>query len=144
MLNELDRPCITAFITSISSQILVGIRITLRLMKPCSDSTVAGLAVRYGRSCVERNCPIQPETTRSKVLASSFFAELRERHDVDDVMFLVDGDKALNYACHRHGLDFRDEHDGNRNSAERIFREIKHRTSSFSNIFRDTRAETAN
>ncbi len=83
------------------------------------------------------------EPTRTKVIASSFFAELREKHDVDDAVFLVDGDKALNYACQRHDLDFRYERHGNRNSVERVFREVKRRTSSFSNCFSNADAETA-
>ncbi|WP_081630550.1 IS6 family transposase [Natronorubrum tibetense] len=85
----------------------------------------------------------QLEPTRTKVIASSFIAELREKHDVDDAVFLVDGDKALNYACQRHDLDFRYERHGNRNSVERVFREIKRRTSSFSNCFSHAHAETA-
>ena len=83
------------------------------------------------------------EPTRTKVIASSFFAELREKHDVDDAVFLVDGDKALNYACQRHDLDFRYERHGNRNSVGRVFREVKRRTSSFSNCFSNADAETA-
>ncbi|ELY68459.1 hypothetical protein C489_07150 [Natrinema versiforme JCM 10478] len=85
----------------------------------------------------------QLEPTRTKVIASSFIAELREKHNVDDAVFLVDGDKALNYACQRHDLDFRYERHGNRNSVERVFREIKRRTSSFSNSFSNAYAETA-
>ncbi|WP_394743428.1 IS6 family transposase [Natronococcus roseus] len=85
----------------------------------------------------------QLEPTRTKVIASSFIAELREKHDVDDAVFLVDGDKALNYACQRHDLDFRYERHGNRNSVERVFREVKRRTSSFSNCFSNAYAETA-
>ncbi|MCU4744234.1 IS6 family transposase [Natronoglomus mannanivorans] len=85
----------------------------------------------------------QLEPTITKVIASSFIAELREKHDVDDAVFLVDGDKALNYACQRHDLDFRYERHGNRNSVERVFREVKRRTSSFSNCFSNAYAETA-
>ena len=83
------------------------------------------------------------EPTRNKVIASTFFQELREKHDVDDAVFLIDGDQSLNYACQRHGLDFRYERHGNRNSVERVFREVKRRTSSFSNCFSHARAETA-
>ena len=83
------------------------------------------------------------EPTRNKVIARTFFQELREKHDVDDAVFLVDGDKVLNYACQRHDLDFRYERHGNRNSVERVFREVKRRTSSFSNCFSHARAETA-
>ena len=31
------------------------------------------------------------ETTRNNVIADQFFAELRDKHDVDDAIFLVDG-----------------------------------------------------
>jgi Transposase and inactivated derivatives len=82
------------------------------------------------------------EPTRANVLAHAFFRELREKHDVDDAVFLVDGAKPLNDACRRHGLDFRYERHGNRNSVERIFREVKRRTSLFSNCFSNADAET--
>jgi transposase-like protein len=84
------------------------------------------------------------EPTRTNVIAYSFFRELREKHDVDDAVFLVDGAKPLNDACRRHGLDFRYERHGNRNSVERVFREVKRRTTSFSNCFSNAEAETAN
>ncbi|WP_257628158.1 IS6 family transposase [Haloplanus salinarum] len=84
------------------------------------------------------------EPTRTNVIAYSFFRELREKHDVDDAVFLVDGAKPLNDACRRHGLDFRYERHGNRNSVERVFREVKCRTTSFSNCFSNAEAETAN
>jgi putative transposase len=84
------------------------------------------------------------EPTRTNVIAYSFFRELREKHDVDDAVFLVDGATPLNDACRRHGLDFRYERHGNRNSVERVFREIKRRTTSFSNCFSNAEAETAN
>jgi putative transposase len=83
------------------------------------------------------------EPTRTNVLAHSFFGELREKHDVDDAVFLVDGATPLKDACNRHGLRFRYEKHGNRNSVERVFREIKRRTSSFSNCFSNAEAETA-
>jgi putative transposase len=50
-------------------------------------------------------------------------------------VFLVDGAAPLKDACQRHGLDFRYEKHGNRNSVERIIREVNRRTSSFSNMF---------
>jgi transposase-like protein len=83
------------------------------------------------------------EPTRTNVIAHAFFRELREKHDVDDAVFLVDGAVPLKDACQRHGLDFRYERHGNRNSAERVFREVKRRTSSFSNCFSHANAETA-
>jgi len=84
---------------------------------------------------------LRPTTT--KVLAHSFLAELNEKHDVDDAVFLVDGSQSLQAACHRHGFDFRYEKHGNRNAVERVFREIKRRTICFSNCFSNAEAETA-
>ncbi len=83
------------------------------------------------------------EPTRMNALAKIFLGELREEHDVDDAVFLVNGATPLKEVCHRHGLDFRYEHRGNRNSVERIFREVKQRTSSFSNCFHYVDPETA-
>ena len=73
----------------------------------------------------------QLEPTTNSVLAQQFFAELREKHDVDDALFLIDGSHSLKDACSRHGLDLRVERHGDRNSVERVFREVKRRTSSF-------------
>ncbi|MFQ3319610.1 MAG: putative transposase [Natronomonas sp.] len=83
------------------------------------------------------------ESTRTNVLAHAFIAELREKHDVENAVFLVDGAAPLKDACHRHGLDFRYEKHGNRNSVERVFREIKRRTTNFSNCFSNAEAKTA-
>ena len=85
----------------------------------------------------------QLEPTTTTVLAQSFLATLREKHDVDNAVFLVDGASSLQTACSRHGLDFRYEKRGNRNSVERVFREVKRRTSSFSNSFSHAEPETA-
>jgi transposase-like protein len=83
------------------------------------------------------------EPVRTKVFAHAFLAELREKHNVDDAQFLVDDAAPLKDACSRHGLDFRYERHGNRNSVQRVFREVKRRTSSFSNCFSHTERETA-
>jgi transposase-like protein len=83
------------------------------------------------------------EPTTNKVIAHAFFTELREKHDVNDAVFLIDGSLSLKDACSRYGLDFRYERHGNRNSVERVFREVKRRTSSFSNCFSNAEAETA-
>ena len=83
------------------------------------------------------------EPTTNKGIAHAFFTELREKHDVDDAVILIDGSHSLKGACRRHGLDFRYEKHGNRNSVERIFREIKRRTDSFSNCFSNAEADTA-
>jgi transposase-like protein len=83
------------------------------------------------------------EPTRTNAIANNFFRTLREKHDVDDTVFLIDGEPQLKDACTRQNLDFRCERHGNRNSAERVFREVKRRTSSFSNTFSNAYAETA-
>jgi len=82
-------------------------------------------------------------TTYTTALTEIFLRELREKHDVDDAVFLVDDADWLKTALQRHGLDFRYELHGNRNSVERVFREVKRRTSSFSNCFSHVEPETA-
>jgi transposase-like protein len=86
----------------------------------------------------------QFEPKTNNLLAQQFLAELREKHDVDDALFLIDGSHSLKDACSRHRLDLRVERHGARNSIERVFLEVKRRTSSFSNCFNNTEAETAN
>ncbi|PSP64458.1 IS6 family transposase [Halobacteriales archaeon QH_8_67_27] len=83
------------------------------------------------------------ETTRTNALAEVFVGELREKHAVDDTVFLVDGATPLKEACRRYGLDFRYERHGNRNSVERVVREVKRRTDSFSNCFSHADPATA-
>ena len=63
------------------------------------------------------------EPARTNVIAFGFFADLREK-DVDGAVSLVDSATPLNDACRRHGLDFRYERYGNRNSVEYIFHEV--------------------
>ena len=77
------------------------------------------------------------------MMAHAFVAELREKHDIEDAVFLIDGSHSVNAACARHGLDFRYERHGNWNSAERVFRKVKRRTSSFSNCFSNAGKDTA-
>jgi transposase-like protein len=76
-------------------------------------------------------------------LAWLFFRELRQKHDVENAVFLVDDSDSLQYGCRRHRLDFRYEPNGNRNSIERVFREVKRRTDTFSNVFSHAHATTA-
>ena len=73
----------------------------------------------------------QLEPTRTNVIAHSFFHESREKHDVDDAVFLVGRATPLYEACRRHGLDLRYERHGNRNSVERILRDIRRRNTRF-------------
>ena len=83
------------------------------------------------------------EPTTNKVIAHRFFAELREKHDVDGAVFLIDDSHSLKDACRRHSLDFRYERHGNRNSVEHVFRGVKRRTTSFSTCFSNAEADTA-
>ncbi|MDB2275353.1 IS6 family transposase [Halorubrum ezzemoulense] len=85
----------------------------------------------------------QLEPTTNNALADRFFADLRDKHDIDDATVLVDGSASLQRACRKHDLNFRYERHGNRNSVERVFREIKRRTIYFSNCFSNAEAETA-
>ena len=80
---------------------------------------------------------------RTQAAAELFLAQLQDRHDVDDATFLVDGEQPLQEACQRRGLRFRSKKHGKRNSAERVFREVKRRTSSFSNSFSHADGTTA-
>ena len=82
-------------------------------------------------------------TTTTTALTERFLQELREKHDVDGAVFLVDGAKHLQAALQRVGLRFQYQRRGNRNSVERVFREVKRRTSSFSNCFSHVDPETA-
>jgi transposase-like protein len=81
--------------------------------------------------------------TRTQALTEMFLAELKEKHLVDDALFLVDGAPWLQAACHRHGLRFQHVSHGNRNAVERVFKELKRRTESFANHFRHADSATA-
>jgi transposase-like protein len=83
------------------------------------------------------------EPTTNTVIAQAFLAEIDEKHDVSEAVFLVDGSRSLQAACRRGGYDFRYEKHGNRNAVERVFREIKRRTLCFSNCFSNAKAKTA-
>jgi len=81
--------------------------------------------------------------TLTTQLTLRFLRELREKQQVEQATFLVDRARHLQAALARLGLRFQYERHGNRNSAERVFREVKRRTSSFSNAFRNAEIETA-
>jgi transposase-like protein len=57
--------------------------------------------------------------TRTTALTEQFLAELTEKHDADDAVFLVDGAPWLKAACHDLGLRFRWVTHGNRKAVER-------------------------
>jgi len=81
-------------------------------------------------------------STRNKAITEIFLSELREKYLVEDALFLGDSAPWLQAALHRHGLDYRYEKHGNRNTVERVFRERKRRTSQFSNCFSHAEADT--
>ena len=81
--------------------------------------------------------------TTTTALTEIFLRELRQKHDIESAVFLVDGAKHLQTALSRAGLRFQICRHGNRNAVERIFRELKRRTSSFSNCFSHVEPETA-
>jgi len=81
-------------------------------------------------------------STTTTALTEIFLRELRQKHDVESATFLVDAALHLKAALRRSGLRFRIDRHGNRNAIERIFREVKRRTSSFSNCFSHVEPET--
>jgi putative transposase len=82
-------------------------------------------------------------TTTTTALTERFLQELQQNPDVDDAVFLVDGANHLQAALQRTGLRFQTERHGTRNSAERVFRELKRRTSPFSNCLSHLEPNTA-
>ncbi|WP_076148655.1 IS6 family transposase [Natrinema saccharevitans] len=82
-------------------------------------------------------------TTTTTALTKQFLQELREKHDLDDTVFLVDHAQHLAAALQRAGLRFQSVRHGNRNAVERVFREVKRRTSSFSYSFSHVEPATA-
>lgn len=77
-------------------------------------------------------------------IGEEFLAELLEKHDVADAVFLIDDAHDLEGALRRTGLAYRVEIHGQRTRIERLFREIKRRTSSFSNCFSHAHPSTEN
>ena len=82
-------------------------------------------------------------TTTATALTQQFLWELQQKHDVSDAVFLVDYAQHLAAALRRAGLRFQTTRHGNRNAVERVFREVKRRTSSFGNSFSHVQPTTA-
>jgi putative transposase len=74
---------------------------------------------------------VRPFPTTNSGLAHMFLRELREKHDIAEATFLIDDADHLQATLSRLGLRFRIRRHGNRNSVERVFREVKRRTSVF-------------
>jgi len=81
--------------------------------------------------------------TRTTQLAVLFLRELQQRVPVTQATILVDDAHHLKAALSRLGLRFQLRRHGNRNAVERVSREIKWRTSSFSNTFSHVQPMTA-
>jgi putative transposase len=81
--------------------------------------------------------------TRTTQLTLLFLRELRDKQQVEQATFLVDGAHHLKAALDRLGLRFQIRRHGNRNAVERVFREVKRRTSSFSDTFSNVEPPTA-
>lgn len=83
------------------------------------------------------------EPTTNSGLAQRFLAELRDKHDLADATILIDGSNSLSAGCSRLGLTSHVQRHGDRNSVERVFREVKRRTVAFSNCFSHVQPDTA-
>ena len=73
--------------------------------------------------------------TRTTQFTILFLRELQQIVPVTQATILVDDAHHLKAALSRLGLQFQMRRHGNRNAVERVFREVKRRTSSFSNTF---------
>jgi putative transposase len=80
---------------------------------------------------------------RTRWTTREFLRELIEKRSVENCTFLVDGAHYLRVALADLGLRFQVIRHGHRNSVERVFREVKRRTSSFSNTFSHVEHSTA-
>ena len=82
-------------------------------------------------------------STRTTQLTVLFLRELQQQVPVTQATILVDDTHHLKAALLRLGLRFQMRRYGNRNAIERVFREIKRRTYSFSNTFSHVQSTTA-
>ena len=80
---------------------------------------------------------------RTNWTTREFLQELREKHSVENCTFLIDEATHLISTLTDLGLRFQVIRHGNRNAVERVFREVKRRTSSFSNTFSHVEVPTA-
>ena len=119
-------------------------------LQPTSDATPDHIAtdetvIQVGDERRWLYAAVNPETneflhvrlfsTRATRLTVLFLRELRQIVPVTHAAILVDNAHHLKAALSRLGLRFQMRHHGNRNAAERVFREVKRRISSFSNTF---------
>jgi transposase-like protein len=73
--------------------------------------------------------------SRNTAITKVFLRELQDKHAINDAEFLVDGAPWLHAGLFELGMHFRHETHGDRNPVERVFQEIKRRTTQFYNTF---------
>lgn len=78
--------------------------------------------------------------TRTIQLIVLFLRELYAEQQIDGATSLVDAAPHLTAASDRLGFRIHIHRHGDRNAAERVFKEVKRHTFSFSNIFRNYKA----
>jgi transposase-like protein len=66
--------------------------------------------------------------SRNTALTKMFLRELQDKHPIDDAVFLVDGAPWLHAGLFELGVHFGHDTHGYRNPVERVFQEIKRRT----------------
>jgi len=103
-------------------------------LQPASDASPDPVAVdetviRVAGQCYWLYAAVGPETNRFlhvRVLSTTttasteiFLREHKEKHDVENAVFLVDGPQHPQTAPHRAGRRFRTDRHGNRNPVER-------------------------
>ena len=81
--------------------------------------------------------------SRNTAITKVFLRALQDKHAIDDAEFLVDGAPWLHAGLFELGMHFRHETHGDRNPVERVFQEIKHRTTQFYNTFSRASPEPA-
>ena len=82
-------------------------------------------------------------SSRNTAVTKLFLRELQEKHTINDAEFLVDGAPWLHAGLFELGMHFRHETHGDRNLVERVFQEIKRRTTQFYNTFSHASPESA-
>jgi transposase-like protein len=99
----------------------------------------------YGAVNPETNeiIALQPYPTTTKATTRWFLDRLHHRCNLAEVTVLVDDAQSLTEVLTADGYRFQYEPDENRNSVERVFREVERRTSSFSNSFSHIELATA-
>jgi putative transposase len=127
-------------------------------VQPSSDREPDHIAVE--ETVIQRNderhwlyAAVDPETnqflhvrlfqTRTTERTMLFLRELKEQVPVTQATILIDAGTHLIRALERLNLRFQVRRHGNRNADERVFREVKRRTSSFSNTFSHVKLPTA-